>query len=621
MCGISGTTRVGDGTPLTIMNRLMVHRGPDDEGMYIDPRARVGLAARRLSIIDIAGGHQPISNEDHTVWAVLNGEVYNHEQLRQRLIGRGHQFRSRSDTEVLVHAYEEFGDDLVHACEGMYAFAMWDERRRRLLLARDRFGEKPLFYAKHDGGLTFASELTALMAGCRMTAEISLRAVDAFFLLGYIPGPGTIVKGAQQVPPGHTLVWEQASGAVAIRQYWAPLPMPTQTQVPARELVEETRELLESSVRSRMISDVPLGVFLSGGVDSSLVTALAARHSSRPIKTFTVGYDVGGVNEIEPARRVARALGTDHYEFILSEDDIRRTVPSLLAAPDQPIGDQALIPSHALARAARADVTVAVGGEGADELFGGYPRYRWLDRSVRFHQLVPSSVVAVGNGLIQRLPPVGRGRRLQVLLHPGTTQMRHFEWISDHRAAMRPELYGERLRPLLTETAHFEGILDPGPGLDGDVADIMRIDQTGWLPDDVLVKADRSSMLVSLEVRTPYLDRRLAEFAFSVPSSIHCDRGGKRLLREVLAGLLPEGVANRPKVGFRVPAADWLQRPLAATLSNQIAEGRLFEEGWFERAAVTRLAKEHAEGKHDWTHVLWPVLALGLWLDRFRGAR
>ena len=286
------------------MNRTLRHRGPDDEGMYLDRASGVGLGVRRLSIIDVAGGRQPVANEDAKIWAVLNGEIYNHPTLRQRLRGRGHLFSNQSDTEVLVHAYEEFGDDLVHALEGMFAFAVWDGRRRRLLLARDRFGEKPLFYSHKDGVLTFASELTALRAG-GVAGELSRDAVDAFFVLGYIPGPGTIVEGIQQLPPGHVLSWEQATGTVVVRRYWAPLPMPTRSPTPFGELVEEALHLLETSVKSRMISDVPLGVFLSGGVDSSLVVALATRNSSASLKTFTVGYDVGAVNETEAARRVA----------------------------------------------------------------------------------------------------------------------------------------------------------------------------------------------------------------------------------------------------------------------------------------------------------------------------
>src|SRR5438105_1362356 len=618
MCGISGTTRADDGTALTAMNRAMVHRGPDDEGSYVDPQFKVGLAVRRLSIIDVPGGHQPIANEDQTIWAILNGEIYNHPALRERLRARGHRFQTRGDTEVLVHAYEEFGQDFVHALEGMFALAIWDRHCRRLVLARDRFGEKPLFYTVRHGALTFASELTALAAGTGGVGDVSAQSVDTFFLLGYVPGPRTIVEEAKVLQPGHLLSWDQHTGSLAIQRYWVPSPMPRRVTVPMRELVEETHQLLDSSVKSRMISDVPLGVFLSGGVDSTLVAALATRNSTEAIKTFTVGYDVGAVNEFEPARRVASAIGADHHEFMLTHADASVRAPQVLAALDQPIADQALIASQALAESARTEVTVAIGGEGADELFGGYPRYRWLARSLRLQQLVPATVVALGSGVMQRFSATGKARRFGDVISRNSVRMRHFEWVSDHRRATRHWLYGSRLKPLLTGSDPFPEVPDLVAGLDGQVADIMRIDQMTWLPDDVLAKADRSSMLVSLEVRTPYLDRRLAEFAFSVPSFVHCNPHGKRLLRAVLAELLPEAAA-RPKVGFRVPAAEWLRGGLAKTVSQQLENGCIYNEGWFDRAAAHRMAREHHQGARDWSGLLWPMLAFGLWLDRFRG--
>lgn len=620
MCGICGTTRAGDGMVLAAMNEMMVRRGPDDEGRYVDRNADVGLGVRRLSIIDVAGGHQPASNEDQTVWVVLNGEIYNHPALRERLLAQGHGFRSRSDTEVLAHAYEVFGDELVHALEGMFAFAIWDQRHERLLLARDRFGEKPLFYRYSGGVLTFASELTALLAAGGGPTELSVQAVDAFFLLGYVPGPATIVAGIHQLPPGHSLSWNRANGRIAIRRYWAPQPMPSRSHGRRAELIEETRQLMEASVRACMISDVPLGVFLSGGVDSSLVAALAAQNTGRSIKTFTVGYDIGGFNEFEPARRVAQLLGTEHREFTITGDDVESRVPTVLAALDQPIADQALIASHALAEGARKDVTVAVGGEGADELFGGYPRYRWLPRALRLHRMLPSRALAVGGRAVARLPLQHRARRLADLLQPDPALSSHFNWVTDGRSAQREWLYGPRLRSALAETSPAAALMpDLGVGLDGDVANIMRLDQSMWLPDDVLAKADRSSMLVSLEVRTPYLDRRLAEFAFSTSSSLHCSGGGKWLLRAVLAGILARDIAARPKVAFRVPSSEWLRGPLSGIL-NQVQHGRLCRDGWFDAAAVAMVVEQHRSGKRDWSSILWSLMSFGIWLDSGRRA-
>jgi asparagine synthase (glutamine-hydrolysing) len=617
MCGISGTTRAGVGESIAAMNHALRHRGPDDEGVYIDKLANVGLGVRRLSVIDVAGGHQPVSNEDQTVWAVLNGEIYNHSALRQRLQVRGHTFMSKSDTEVLVHAYEDFGDDLVHALEGMFAFAIWDGRRRRMLLARDRFGEKPLFYSQQGGALTFASELTALRAG-GAGGEVSPQAIDAFFVFGYIPGPGTILGGVQQLPPGHCLSWEQADGAVAVRGYWAPLPMPSGPCPPFRELVEETQQLLEESVRSRLIADVPLGLFLSGGVDSTLVTALAARNSSVPVKTFTIGYDVGRVNELKPARRIAATLETDHHETVLTLDDVKTRVPDVLAALDQPIADQALVASHALAQDARREVTVAVGGEGADELFGGYPRYQWLAKSLQLQRRIPAVAHAGAGAAFGVFPLPGRAQRLRDMFLSGPSRARHFQWVTGRRPALRSRLYGPRLRSeLAKERQWLEEMAPAGPELDGEIAGILRLDQTMWLPDDVLAKADRASMLVSLEVRTPYLDRRLAEFAFTIPAAIHCDGQGKSLLRAVLAGILPETWAGRPKAAFRVPSAEWLRGPLATSLSDQLRNGRLYRDRWFDGDAVTHIAREHQSQRRDWSSVIWPIYALGVWMDRF----
>lgn len=620
MCGICGTTSLKGAGPIAPMNRAMLHRGPDDEGVYVDRSSNVGLGVRRLSVIDVAGGHQPLSNEDGTIWAVLNGEIYNHPALRERLRGQGHRFASKTDTEVLVHAYEEYGDELVHALEGMYAFAIWDGRRRRLLLARDRFGEKPLFYTDTSGVLSFASELTALCAAGLTSREISPQAMDALFVLGYIPGPDSILRDVKQLLPGHVLTWEHATRQLIVRRYWAPLPMPAVPRPRFGDLVDETRQLLEASTKARMISDVPLGVFLSGGVDSTLITALAVQNSSAPVKTFTVGYDVGGVNEIEPARQVSAMLGTDHHESILTKADIANRVPTVLAALDQPIADEALVAAHRLAEGARHEVTVAVGGEGADELFGGYPRYRWLARSVHLHRYAPPSAIAGASALLNALPIRGRVRHLQHLCLPGPLVRRHFAWVTNHRDALRPHLYGARLQPVIKQAElRRDAVVSSTPELDGEVAGIMRLDQSMWLPDDVLAKADRASMLVSLEVRTPYLDRKLAEFASTIPAAVHCDGQGKSLLRAVLKRVLPEVQASQRKTAFRVPSAEWLRGPLAQQLSDQVRSGALYRDGWFNRETVASLSREHQRGIRDWSSVLWPILALGLWVDRFVG--
>ena len=603
------------------MNAAMLARGPDDDGNYTDYTSGVSLGARRLSIIDIEGGHQPVTNEDGTLWATLNGEVYNHPALREALRERGHRFASGVDTEVLVHLYEEYGTAMVHALEGMYAFALWDARREELLIVRDRFGEKPLFYVDQRGDLLFASELDALLAGMDEEPELDPASVDAFFVFGYVPGPGSMFRGVKQLPPGHLLRWESRSRRVRVEPYWSPVTAPAPTSHEHfDELVAEAARLLERSVRSRLIADVPLGVFLSGGLDSTLIAALAARTSARPIKTFTVGYDTGAVSETAHARRTAQELGTEHHELVLTQRELLARVPALLAGMDQPLADQALVSLHAIAEHARRDVTVAVGGEGADELFGGYPRYRWLWRSEQLGRAVPARLRS-GLALLAGGAPHPRAARVADVLRPGEPLERHLDWVTFQRPALRNSLYGPALRGRV-----------PHPGFVGDLAgrlngascapvirQLMILDQLHWLPDDVLVKADRAGMRVSLEVRTPYLNRELAEFAGTVSERIHVRDGGKSLLRALLAQVAPDAAYRRPKTAFRVPAAEWLRGPLAPLVDAQLAHGSAFAEGWFERREVAALVAEHRAGTRDRSDAIWPLLAFGLWLDRIRG--
>jgi asparagine synthase (glutamine-hydrolysing) len=605
------------------MNAAMTLRGPDDDGAYVDERFGMALGARRLSIIDVEGGHQPVCNEDRTVWAALNGEIYNHPSLQVSLQGKGHSLASRVDTEVLVHLYEEYGADMVHALEGMYAFALWDTRREELLIARDRFGEKPLFYVEHGGELHFASELDALLAGLEGGVDLDPAAVDAFFVFGYVPGPGSIARGVRQLPPGHRLRWSRGTRQLTVEPYWQPTSAPEPTAAGSfDELVAETGRLLEASVRSRLLADVPLGVFLSGGLDSTLIAALAAKVSDHPIKTFTVGYDVGEVAETDEARRTAHELGAEHHELILTQEELLRRVPQLLAGMDQPLADQALVSLHAIAEHARRDVTVAVGGEGADELFAGYPRYRWIERAERLRQALPSGAASGLAALAERAPHP-RASRIADVLAPRPLLDRHVNWVTAGRMESRNELYGAALRDRIPS---YRVMSDLGAKLNGSAtASVMRqlmmLDQVHWLPDDVLVKADRAGMRVSLEVRTPYLHRELAEFAASVPESVHRQRGGKALLRALLDEIAPQAARKRPKTAFRVPAADWLRGPLSPLLDAQLAAGSVFSEGWFDRDATKRLVTEHRAGSRDASAALWPILAFGLWLDRVRGTQ
>jgi asparagine synthase (glutamine-hydrolysing) len=603
------------------MCQALRHRGPDDRGTYLSPGGGVALAARRLAVVDVENGQQPRSNEDGTVWTVFNGEIYNHPAIGEQLATRGHLLRGRSDTEVLPHLYEDYGDGLVHAIEGMFAFAIWDSERQRLLLARDRFGEKPLFYTRRGTGLVFASELTALVRGLGSTPDINPAALDAYFVLGYVPGrSGSILKGIQQLPPGHVLTWERASGKIEQRPYWRPPAPVSVRKEPPRELAAEAGRLLERSIRGRLRADVPLGVFLSGGIDSTLIAALVARHTAGGLKTFTVGYgdDDASHDERPAARRVASLLDSDHREVVLDAKEAAVLAPSLLAALDQPLADAAVVPLHCVAKLAGEEVVVAIAGEGADELFGGYPRYGWLGRAPRVPALSGRGAAAIQALIAPPRPNRSRRRRALDLLVPRPLAERHLDWVTGGRRWLRPDLYGPRLRR--------EGCRDQVlAGLRGDIdgarssvpGSLMHLDQLDWLPDDVLVKADRAGMLASLELRTPYLQRELAEFAASVDPAIHLGGGGKVLLRLLLAQQLPEAPQRR-KVAFLPPVASWLRGPLGSVMADQIALGSLYREGWIRPGAAGRLLAEHRGGAADHSNVLWPLLAAGLWLDRLR---
>jgi asparagine synthase (glutamine-hydrolysing) len=594
----------------------MVHRGPDDEGLYSDPGSGIALGARRLSIIDVADGHQPVHSEDRRIWAVLNGEIYNHPQLRDVLRERGHEFASATDTEVLVHLYEDYGDELVHALDGMYAFAIWDQAERRLLLGRDRFGEKPLFYAENDGGLVFASELTALRRGLASAPAPDAAVMDMYFVLGYVPGENSLLSGVRQLPPATLLRWAEGSSDVELREYWSMPASPKVRKDSIGHLAEEGLELLRDSVRSRLISDVPLGLFLSGGLDSTLLGAIAADQISGALKTFTVGYGVHGIDETEQARRVAAWLGSDHLEVRLSTDELAREAVGVISALDEPNADPALLALNAVAKVARPSITVAIGGEGADELFGGYPRYRWVARGAAAQRYLPRGIAANMEQGLRRLT-TGRVARLADVVGPEDTISRNLDWMTAGRRHARPVLYGERLRERVCHDAAIDdaAAIADGSGAGGIVARLMSLDQQRYLPDDVLAKADRATMLTSLEMRSPYLSRRLAEFAASIPATVHTSHGGKAVLRAMAKQLSAGLVTRRAKRAFSVPVAAWLQGPLRQTLQEQAEAGPMVRDGWIDRAGLQKAVSEHLGGVADRSGVLWPILVAGLWMD------
>jgi asparagine synthase (glutamine-hydrolysing) len=479
-----------------------------------------------------------------------------------------------------------------------------------------------LFYAMQGTNMVFASELTALVEGLGSTPDIDPAALDAYFVLGYVPGAsGSILEGVRQLPPGHLLTWDRSNGEIEERVYWSPPAPVTELKESPRELAAEAGRLLERSIQGRLLADVPLGVFLSGGVDSTVIATIAARQSSKPLKTFTVGYEGGdGAHDERTASgEMATLIGSEHRDIAMSTNEAAARVPTLLAALDQPLADPAVVPLHSVAEFARNDVTVAIGGEGADELFGGYPRYTWLGRAPRRG----GSNGHLSSAVSSRIPRPGstspRLWRALDLAVPRPLAERHLDWVTAGRRHERLGLYGPRLLGALDH----DRVLDD---LQRDIKEsrsysvtgsLMRLDQLHWLPDDVLVKADRAGMLASLELRTPYLQRELAEFATSVAPSTHLSGGGKQLLRLLLSQLLPDAPRRR-KVAFLPPIADWLRGGLGPVMENQVARGSLYEEGWMQGDAAARLLSEHRRGQADRSHILWPLLAAGLWLDRLR---
>jgi asparagine synthase (glutamine-hydrolysing) len=604
------------------------HRGPDDEGVHTERTTGLSIGIRRLAVMDVEGGHQPMCNEDGSIWVVFNGEIYNHQRLREDLRARGHRFSTSADTEVLVHLYEEYGDAMVHALEGMFSFALWDAPHGRLLIARDRFGEKPLFWHEQAGELTFASEVTALLEVKPALRQLDPAAIDAFFVFAYVPGPGTIVPGVRQLRPGCLLSWSRAERRCHERTWWSAPERGVARQDSLRAVAAEATELFRESVRTRMIADVPVGVFLSGGVDSTLVAWVAAQESSQRLRTFTVGYDTGSVDETVRARHVAETLDSEHHEVTLTQADVAERVPALLAAQDQPLADRALVPLHALSEFARPRVTVALGGEGADELFGGYPRYRWLQRATRLEAMLPPGA-ARSLGVLRHSRRLGAAGRRASRFAPAPLLERNVDWVTAERRHTRAALYGPRLAGVDSDRVLDDLALRAGE-LDGipPVRWLMHLDQVHYLPDDVLVKSDRASMLVSLEMRTAFLHAGLAELAGSLDTSLHLGGArdalggaGKALVREMLPPgvLAPSAGRIYRKTAFRVPAAEWLRGPLAPVLARQLERGVIYSEGYFDRRAVGALVREHVSAEHDHSERLWPLLSFGLWADRFHG--
>jgi asparagine synthase (glutamine-hydrolysing) len=612
----------------------IVHRGPDDEGYYINDRpdastsrseglVSIGLGMRRLAIIDLKTGRQPIHNEDETVWVVLNGEIYNYPQLRAELESKGHRFYTQSDTEAIVHAYEQYGDDVPKHLRGMFAFAIWDTKRQRLVLARDRVGKKPLLYAIVGSKLIFASEFQAILRHPDVSREVNLEAISHYLSFMCVPAPLTAFKGVRKVEPGHVLVWQ--NGEVEVKRYWS-LNFKNKLDIDEQEAGERVVELLREAVRIRLMSDVPLGAFLSGGIDSSAVVALMSELSTERVKTFSIGFEEQEFNEIGHARRVSERFGTDHNEFIVRPNAVD-VLPTLVRHYGEPYADSSAIPTYYLSKMTRQHVTVALNGDGGDECFAGYERYAAMRIAERYHrlprlfreQIVEPAIAAIPQAGSMRSRRLGKARRfLGVVGRP--VGERYLRWTSAISEELKAELCTAHFLAR-TSAAKTLGYLQPWFEGNGEIDIVDRAlmaDTSNYLPNDLLVKVDIASMAVSLEARSPFLDHHLMEFAASLPARYKL-RGltTKYLLKHALKGLLPAENLTRSKMGFGVPIRRWFRNELKSFLEDNILSGKALGRGYFKAEVVRHLVDEHTDGRRDYSHQLWTLLMLELWHQEF----
>jgi asparagine synthase (glutamine-hydrolysing) len=634
MCGIAGAiwTNPERAIALPVLERMtseIRHRGPDDQGLYhtdyrlrlpYDAQPGIALGHRRLSIIDLAGGHQPLANEDNTVWVVFNGEIYNYVDLRRRLEGSGHKFRTDSDTETIVHLYEDEGPDCFSHLAGMFSIAIWDSVKRRLVLGRDRLGKKPLVYRAEPGRLTFASELKSLLQVPGAPRDIDPSAIDEYLTYQYIPHPNTIFKGYKKLPPGHVAVWHD--DRMEVRPYWQP-DFTAERAISEADAVERVRELLTSAVQTRLRSDVPLGAFLSGGIDSSLIVALMQQQAGERVKTFTIGFPIPEYDESAYAERVAQHIGTDHHTLRVEPDAVK-ILPQLAYHYDEPFADSSAVPTWYVSQLTREHVTVALSGDGGDELFAGYSRYRavalgdWFDQIPLVRQFVASPLWQSVPSSAKQKSRLRQFKRFASSLTLGA-ERRYIDWISIFNETRRAELYNEEFVSQLPNSDPAGFLLTNWKRMKGRdaVTAASLTDLVTYLPCDLMTKVDIASMAHGLEVRAPFLDHRLVEFAASLPAHLKYRRGkGKWLLQRAFGDLVPAEVWQRPKMGFGVPLDHWFRNELRPLMRETLLDGESTRR-WFRREAVEQLIADHEERRFDHSARLWALVMLELWLQRW----
>ncbi|HEY6045356.1 MAG TPA: asparagine synthase (glutamine-hydrolyzing), partial [Pyrinomonadaceae bacterium] len=623
MCGITGIVRADEAPVdrhlLEQMNEAIRHRGPDEDGFYLADG--VGLGIRRLAIIDLQSGQQPIHNRDRTKWLVFNGEIYNYRELREKLEKIGHQFYTNSDTEAVIAAYDQYGTDCPRHLRGMFAFAIWDEREKSLFLARDRVGKKPLLYAQTPNQLVFASEFSALVLHPDVSRDVDYEAIHHYLSFICVPAPLTAYRAIRKLEPAHWLLWQ--NGEIKTERYWQ-LDFSNKVSLSETEAGERAIELLREAVRIRLMSEVPLGAFLSGGIDSSAVVALMAQESSDRVKTFSIGFEEQDFSELHHARRVAEYVGADHHEFVVRPDAME-VLPTLVEHYGEPFADSSAIPSYYVSRETRRYVTVALNGDGGDECFAGYERYAAMNLAQSYAALPGVLRDGVIGNAARALPafqsranPLSKAQRFVAAASLSPIE-RYLRWISAFDESAKLSLYSDSFRQ---ETAKFStaGIIAPwfakanGSGI---VDAALLTDTMTYLPNDLLVKMDIASMSVSLEARSPFLDHVLMEFAASLPEKLKLRRlTTKYLLKQVLKKLVPAENLTRRKMGFGVPIGYWFRGVMQPFLRETLLSDKALSRGLFQPEKVRRIVDDHVEQKADHSHRLWSLLMLELWFER-----
>ncbi len=624
MCGIVGLVRndgkaVDEGL-LRRMNEAIRHRGPDEDGFYL--KDNVGLAMRRLAIIDLSSGQQPIHNQDRTAWIVFNGEIYNYLELREKLEKLGHTFYTNSDTEAIVHAYDQYGTECPKHLRGMFVFAIWDQRTQELFIARDRVGKKPLLYAQVNGQFVFGSEFSALLQHPDISREIEPEAIDCYLSFMCVPAPLTAYKQIRKLEPGHSLRWRK--GEVTTERYWHP-DFSKKLKISEEEAGQQAIDILRDAVKVRLMSEVPLGAFLSGGIDSSAVVALMSQESSEPIKTFSIGFEEQDFSELHHARRVAEHVGADHHEFIVRPDAVE-ILPMLVEHYGEPYADSSAVPTYYVARETRKHVTVALNGDGGDETFAGYERYVAMGLTEKYRRvpefvresLIRQAVNLIPTSPVKKSKVRSAKRLLEVVSRPRVGRYMH--WMSVFNEELKEPLYSESFRQQ-TDRAFARGILDRwisksnGNGL---VDTLLLTDLMTYLPNDLLVKVDIATMAVSLEARSPFLDHHVIEFAASLPEGLKLRRlTTKYLLKKVLRQLLPSENLDRRKMGFGVPIGHWFRGKMQPFLREVVLSEKALKRGLFKPEEVKQLVELHTRAERDYSHQLWTLLMLELWFQRF----